>query len=144
MLRHLIIISSMLFTLNVFAQNPRASVNQPEATSILVALQRKNSVSPQITMGFMDSSFDYGQKEEDLKPQNKTMCYLGDVAGVCPQIRDYEKAMNRRYREGAHDDMYVHSCRSTQDKSVKVNYWLRDDYGGDLRVNREIKPCQSR
>lgn len=107
-----------------------------------VASADKNK-APEISAGFNESSFDYDtQNRGGLRPENKSMCYMGEASKVCGVIRDYETRMNLQYRRGAHDNITVLSCTVTRDNSVKTSYSLTDDYGSDLRINREIKSCK--
>lgn len=113
------------------------------ATLIMTAIasQDKNQ-SPEISAGFNESSFEYDtQGRGGLRPENKSMCYIGDATKVCNLIRDYERRMNQEYRQGAHDNITVQSCKVSRGGIVKARYNLGDDYGGDLQVNRDIKSC---
>ncbi|MCC2679063.1 MAG: hypothetical protein K0R29_1639 [Pseudobdellovibrio sp.] len=111
-----------------------------EPTMIIVSILVPNYKSPMIQTGFHDSAFDYNEKN-DLTPRNKSMCFTGPAADVCNQIRSFERSMNAGYRNGAHDNIRVYSCKMTTADTVETSYQLISDYGDDLRVERTIRPC---
>lgn len=134
----LLLVAASLLAFHSHAQNPRAAA---QTTQIVTAKQQSNDRSPEISLGFSDSSFEYGESPEKLKPENKTICYVGEATQVCRMIRLYADSMNDSYSRGNHDRIYIHSCEVVRD-TVKTNYWLTDDYGGDWRINRDIKSCE--
>lgn len=113
------------------------------STMIMTAVSSGANKAPEISAGFNESSFDYDtQRRGGLRPENKAMCYIGEAANVCEIIRDYEARMNLQNRRGSHDSITVLSCNVTAQNVVQTSYELTDDYGGDLRINREIKSCK--
>ena len=107
------------------------------SSTIITSLQRAGSVTPEINIGFSDSSFDYS---ETVKPENKSMCFLGSIDDVCGMISEEAGRMNKAYLDGAHDSMQVVICK-IDGASVKTSYELQDDYDGNLIVNRTIEAC---
>ena len=108
------------------------------SSTIITSLQRAGSVTPEINIGFSDSTFDYS---ETVKPENKSMCFLGSINEVCVSIFQEASRMNKAYLEGAHDSMQVVICK-VDGAAVKTSYELQDDYNGDLMVNRSIEACR--
>ena len=126
-------------SLLIAAQAHAASPSSP--TIIVVSILVPNYKSPLIQTGFQDSAFDYNE-QNDLTPKNKSICFIGKAADVCPQIRNYEKSMNAGYRGGAHDNIRVNSCRVVSADTVETSYELSSDYDNNpLRVERTIKAC---
>jgi hypothetical protein len=106
-------------------------------------LDEKGNAGAMTTLGFQDSSFQYGTKGTDPN-RSKTICFYGNVNEVCGQIRSAAAAMRREYTRGAHDDIDLKSCEVKMDdgmRFVRARYHLSDDYGGGLDVERHIDPC---
>lgn len=114
------------------------------SATIITAASPDRNKAPEISMGFSDSSFDYGNGNDKLRsPEDKSMCYIGDAAAVCEIIQNYANELNAQRSRGQHDGMNVESCTVSRSKlSVRAIYNLTDDYDSDIRVNREIKSCK--
>jgi hypothetical protein len=113
------------------------------STIIMTSVSTGPNKAPEISTGFSDSSFDYDvQGRGGMRPENKSMCYIGEAAKVCEIIRDYEARMKLQYRRGSHDSITILSCKVTAENNVQTSYELKDDYGSDFRVDREIKSCK--
>lgn len=111
-------------------------------TTIIVSQTRSGKLSPVISQGFSDSSFDYSGNDSRVT-QSKSMCYIGDARAVCSQIQKYADSINNEYRHGAHDSIELKSCLVGNGWVVLASYHLTDDYGGDLNVERHITRCVS-
>lgn len=113
----------------------------PPAPLLISATPRGGMQAPRVMTGFSDSSFDYGK---NFAPENKTFCYIGDRRGVCPLLLSAALRMQERYREGAHDTIIPEECRIEVGfrDVIRMRYRLTDDYGGDLKVDRRIPPCE--
>ena len=114
------------------------------STLIMTAVPSSDkNKAPEISAGFNESSFDYDNKARGgLRPENKSMCYVGEASKVCALIHDYETRMNQQYHRGAHDSITVQSCTISNQSIVKAVYTLTDDYGSELNLSREIKSCK--
>ena len=114
---------------------------QLSPTVIISAFQNKVLSSPQIRVGFFDSSFEYSLSK-GLLPQNKSMCYIGRGADVCKILIRASLKMKTDYARGAHDRMDLLSCElSSENNLTKAKYQLIDDFGGNWLVAREIADC---
>ena len=112
-------------------------------TTIMTAVLSGKVKISEVSVGFSESSFDYdNQNQGGLRPENKSMCYIGEAAKVCDQIRAFEGRTNLQYTRGAHDNITVQKCDVTDQNTVQTTYLLTDDYGGDMSISREIKNCE--
>lgn len=127
------------FSVIGFAKSVQKNENSTP-TLIIMAQQGSDYRSPYITVGFRDSSFHYNIKN-GITPKNKSVCYVGNIKEVCPLIRKAERQMNLEYRQGAHDNMDLLSCRIEDVETVQAVYILSDDYGDEIKVERQIIPC---
>ena len=85
-----------------------------------------------------ESSFNYKTQEE---AQAMEYCYKGDINQVCDEIYDQEAFIGMDYYNGGHERMLVFKCLKVIDNIV-VSYNMKNDYGDNFTVIREIKACK--
>jgi hypothetical protein len=136
-----ILLPVLILTLSFGISTKADDSIQLSPTMIISAVQNKDLSSPQIRVGFFDSSFDYSLSK-GLLPQNKSMCYIGRGADVCKILIRASLKMKADYARGAHDRLDLLSCElSSENNLTKAKYQLIDDFGGNWLVFREIADC---
>lgn len=98
------------------------------------AVAKDGTLTTSPSVGFHDSTFD---------DDDKSFCYVGTVADVCPIVSAYAAGMQKQFSGGAHDTMDLKSCAAAGNV-VTATYALSDDYGGDKSVTTTIGSCADR
>ena len=108
------------------------------ANTTLVTTINPGKPTAQVNVGFSESSFDYS---ETFRPSDKSICFQGDIKGVCPIIEKTSNDMFEAYKQGAHDSMDLAFC-TIEGNVVETSYLLYDDYDTQIEVDRTIEACK--
>lgn len=115
-----------LITLNSWAQTKITKLTYDK-------LGRMTRMAP----GFDDSTFYYKDIEQTKFIR---FCFSGDANNVCKIIEDFAAKKMNDYTSGDHDYLEIIQCNANEN-IVNVSYLLKDDYGTEFSLIKNIENC---